>query len=152
MAYKLPKELDARDHFRGNEEPIESFETGDRAPEVIDGPLPKGKLEMDAFMNEIVTVVVHDTTDKNAARIVPVSVNGRTQNFIRGLAQKCRRCYVERLARAFETSYQQNLDPGQGEGVNTLYPHPALSYPFSVIEDRNPDGQAWLRKVLAEGR
>lgn len=145
----MKREVDARDHV-GQQDPIDSYETGDRTPEVVDGPLPKGKVEIEAFMNEIVTVVVHDTTDKNASRIVPVSVNGRTQNFIRGIQQRCRRCYVERLARAKETSYQQNLDPGQGEAVNTLYPHAALSYPFSVIEDGNPDGSAWLRKVLAE--
>lgn len=144
------KEIDSRDQYLGRQDPIDPDETGDPSVEIIDGPLPKTQIEIEAFMNEIVTVVVADTTDKNAARIVPVSVNGRTQNFIRGVPQRCRRCYVERLARAKETSYQQDLDPRAGERMNTLYPHAAQSYPFSVIEDPNPRGAAWLRKVLAE--
>lgn len=145
------KEIDSRGERVGRGSPIEDpYEVGDPSIDVVEGPALGGKLEIERFMNEIVTVVVHDTTDKNAIMVVPVSVNGRTQNFIRGRPQRCRRCYVERLARAKETSFSQNLDPGQGEGVNTLYPHAALSYPFSVIQDDNQRGPAWLRKVLAE--
>ncbi|CAN5814587.1 hypothetical protein BH20PSE1_BH20PSE1_01100 [soil metagenome] len=145
------KELDSRGEYTGQGSPIEDpYEHGDNTVEVVEGPVMGGKLDIEKFMNEIVTVVVHDTTDKNAITIIPVSVNGRTQNFIRGRPQRCRRCYVERLARAKETSYSQNLDAGQGEGVNILYPHAALSYPFSVTEDDNPNGAGWLRRVLAE--
>lgn len=144
------RELDTRGEHLGAQDPIDPMETGDPSVVVVEGPLPKGKAEIEAFMAEIVTIVVADTTDKNASRIVSVTVNGRTQNFFRGVAQRCRRCYVERLARAKETSYMQNLDPGQGELVNKLYPHNALSYPFALIEDHNPTGPGWLRKLLAE--
>lgn len=150
MTFKK-KEFDSRGEHVGQGSPIEDpYEHGDNTVEVVEGPVMGSKLDIEKFMGEIVTVVVHDTTDKNAIMVVPVSVNGRTQNFIRGRPQRCRRCYVERLARAKETSYSQNLDPGQGEQVNTMYPHAALSYPFSVVEDQNPNGAAWLRKVLAE--
>lgn len=144
------KEIDSRGQYLGSEEPLDPSDDGDRTLEIVDGPKLGSTADIEKFMNEIVTVVVADTTDKNAVRIVPVSINGRTQNFIRGVPQRCRRCYVERLARAKETSYAQDLDPRQGERLNVMYPHMALSYPFSVIEDANPLGSAWLRKVLAE--
>ena len=91
------KELYSGDQYLGRQNPLDPAETGDPTPEIIDGPLPNSKAAIEQFMNEIVTVVVADSTDKNAVRIVPVSVNGRTQNFIRGMPQRCRRCYVERL-------------------------------------------------------
>lgn len=144
------KEIDSRGQYLGREDPLDPSDDGDRSIDVIDGPKLGSKADIELFMNEIVTVVVADTTDKNAVRIVSVSINGRTQNFIRGRPQRCRRCYVERLARAKETSYTQDLDPGQGERMNVMYPHMAHSYAFSVIEDGNPKGAAWLRQVLAE--
>lgn len=102
-------------------------------------------------MQEPVTVMVHDTTDPNAEELVPVGVNGRMQYFARGVAQTVRRCYVERLARAKSTSYSQNLDERLGEqNFNRMKSHHALAYPFSVIEDKNPKGSAWLRGILAE--
>lgn len=146
---KPRKEVESSEHLI-QQAPFDPFEHGERSVEIVDGPLIGSKADTEKFMNEIVTVVVHDTTDKNAVPIVSVSVNGRTQNFIRGQAQRCRRVYVERLARAKETSYTQSLDPGLLDGVNKMHPHAALSYPFSVIDDANPKGQDWLRKVLAE--
>jgi len=61
-----------------------------------------------------------------------------------------RRCYVERLARMKKTSFSQNLDERLGEHMNTMRPHHALRFPFSVIEDKNPKGSPWLRNLLAE--
>ena len=100
---------------------------------------------------EPVTVMVMESTDDNADQIVSVWVNGRVQNFIRGNPQTVRRCYVERLARAKKTVYSQTLDERQGESAfNAMRARYGLRYPFSVIEDKNPNGAAWLRGILAE--
>lgn len=114
----------------------------------LDGKL----IENELFMNEPVTVMVADTNDEqDADALVQVSINGRNQFFVRGVPQTVRRCYVERLARAKKTSFSQNLDERQGEEVfNRMKSHNALRYPFTVIEDKNPVGGAWLRAILSE--
>ena len=59
------------------------------------------------------------------------------------------RPYVERLARAKETGYSQDLDHNKGEAMNLLTSQKSLRYPFQVNRDDNPRGAAWLRAVLA---
>ena len=114
----------------------------------LDGKL----IENELFMNELVTIMVADTNDEQDADVlVQVSINGKNQFFVRGHPQTVRRCYVERLARAKKTSFTQNLDERQGEEVfNRMKSHNALRYPFTVIEDKNPVGGAWLRAILSE--
>lgn len=119
--------------------------------EVVDKVLTASKAEQEQFMHEMVTIMIHDSTDENDVELVHVAINGRNQFIRRGYPQRVRRCYVERLARAKKTSFGQNLDERRGEaGVNKLTPHHALKYPFSVVEDPNPKGAPWLRNLLAE--
>lgn len=128
-------------------------EIGNGSPdiEIVDRVLTADKAETERFMNEMVTVMIHDSTDENDTELVQVSINGRNQFIRRGYPQQVRRCYVERLARAKKTSFNQNLDERLGEaGVNRLMSHHALKYPFSIVEDPNPKGAAWLRNLLAE--
>ncbi|MFA6972408.1 MAG: hypothetical protein WC208_13565 [Gallionella sp.] len=103
-----------------------------------------------AFMNEIVTVRVHPTTDKNANPFPEVFVNGRVQRFVRGAEQKVRRCFVEVLARAKGTTFDnvKSKDP-EGEDKYSYPTHTAEVYPFVVIND-TPKGEAWLKSVLAQ--
>lgn len=103
-----------------------------------------------AFMNEIVTVRVHPTTDKNANPIPDVYVNGRVQRFVRGEEVKCRRCFVEVLARAKSTTFDNLKTKGPDGEDKYVYPsHTAEVFPFVVIGD-SPKGEAWLKRVLAE--
>jgi hypothetical protein len=108
------------------------------------------ELELEAFMNEPVTIMMDDATDQNATPKVEVSVNGRRIILERGVETVVARKYVERLARAKKITYSQNLDPTLGEGINRLHRHRALDYPFSVINDPNPRGREWLHNILAE--
>lgn len=124
--------------------------SGTKEIEIIDRVVTGSELEMDAFMHETLTVMVHESNDVNDDELVMVSVNGNRQFFQRGNAQEVKRYFVERLARAKRTSYSQNLDERLGESMNNLQPRHALRYPFSVIEDRNPRGSDWLRNILAE--
>lgn len=102
-----------------------------------------------AFMNEIVTVRVHESTDKNANPFPEVYVNGRVQRFVRGEEQKVRRCFVEVLARAKGTTYDNvKLKDNEGEDKYAYPSHTAEVYPFVVIDD-SPKGKAWLKATLA---
>lgn len=115
------------------------------------------KLKKLAFAEEMVTIMIHESSDPNAEKLVYLAVNGEGAGpnklpwVQRGVPIKIRRKFVERLARA------KNENVGSVERVNPLgerevvYPKSqALKYPFSVIEDRNPNGAAWLQEVLAE--
>lgn len=143
------KELDASSEYLGKAGEYTIDELGNAGVEVVDRPLTLNKVEHEKFMAEPVTVMIHDTTDRNASQIVQLGVNGRTQMMVRGKPQTVKRCYVERLARAKETGYAQDLDR-MDEGLNNVTMHHALSYPFSVIHDPNPKGGDWLRGILSE--
>ena len=66
----------------------------------------------------------------------------------------CPQCTLGKrgTARAKRTNFSQTLDERLGEGMNHLKAMHLLRFPFSVIEDRNPNGGPWLRGVLAEAR
>ncbi len=102
-----------------------------------------------AFMEEVVEVMVHESTDPNAEPIVHVAVNGMNQFFPRGEAVACKRKYLEVLARAKETSISTQTVNTDRDVINRINQHTALRYPFSVIRDSNPKGAAWLKSVLA---
>lgn len=130
---------------------IEEIGDGPLNVEVVERVLDNDRFAEEAFMNEKVTVMLADSTDPNDTELVQVGVNGRNQFFRRGFPQTVRRCYVERLARMKRTSYAQDLDERKGEAhYNTMRPHHALKYPFTVVEDANPKGAPWLRNLLAE--
>jgi hypothetical protein len=104
----------------------------------------------EAFMNEMVTVMVHSTTDENQPNHVVVNCNGMNQPLIRGVPTTVKRKYVEILARMKETKYTQvTRNPAAPDQIDMVARH-GLSYPFDLIEDNNPRGRAWLQNVLAE--
>lgn len=104
----------------------------------------------EAFMNEMVTVHVHATTDENQAPHVIVNCNGTNQPIVRGVPTRIRRKYVEILARMKETKYTQvTRNPAAPDQIDMIARH-GLSYPFDLVEDDNPRGRAWLQNVLAE--
>ena len=136
----------------GQDTPLEISATGDASIEkpdieIIDGP----SLDAAAFMEEPVKVMVHESTDPNEVPVPYVGVNGRNQFFIRGKEQTVKRKFVEVLARAKLTRYKTEIiNDAQGNVRQRMIPATGLRYPFSVVEDKNPNGHAWLKKVLAE--
>lgn len=104
----------------------------------------------EAFMNELVTVVVHSTTDENQAPHVIVNCNGVNQPIVRGVPTAIRRKYLEILARMKETKYTQVTPNPAAPDVSEMKARHGLAYPFEVVEDNNPKGRAWLNNVLAE--
>lgn len=109
----------------------------------------KKTLDAVAFMEEPVKVMVHESTDENAQPIVDVYCNGTPQRFVRGMEQVVKRKFVQILINARTTSVRTRTGVEGGNVINQLTRHTAVRYPFSVIEDRNPRGGAWLRDALA---
>jgi hypothetical protein len=102
------------------------------------------------FMEEVVEVMVHESTDENAVNPIFTAVNGVAQYFFRGTVQAVKRKYVNILASCKEhnisTPEYTAKDGSRAVGIRRTS---SLKYPFSVISDPNPRGAAWLRSVLA---
>lgn len=156
MAKYQRKTIDAMDHQIGQDgvttmEPVGPAILDKPDIQVVDGPNFKEKAAALLFNEEPVTVTVATDADKFSSRIVTVRVNGRVQNFIRGEAITVKRKYVEALARSKPVNYRNeeylNTD---GDKAFRWPSTTGLLYPFQVNEDRNPNGPAWLRKILAE--
>lgn len=101
--------------------------------------------ELDAFMNEFVGVLIAPTNEDGALPVVPISVNGRDVHVVRGIPTRVRRCHVEVLLHAIETTYtqQQNmLDPANAP----LRPKSSVSYPFQITED-TAKGRRWFAEL-----
>lgn len=148
-----PRQIDAGAEYLGDEEVRTVGEIGGHAGiDVVDKPLPKEAFEMEAFMNEPVTIVVNPPQDPDDPMLVQVGVNGVNQFIPRGEPIAVKRKYVEVLARAKRTDFKQTLDDRLGEAMNHLRSMHSLRFPFSVIRDPNPNGGAWLTGVLAEAR
>lgn len=104
----------------------------------------------EAFMNEIVTIHVHSTTDENQPPHFLVNCNGVNQPVVRGIDCQIKRKYVEILARMKETKYTQHTPNPAAPDVSELRARHGLVYPFDLVNDPNPRGRAWLSNVLAE--
>lgn len=132
---------------------IQGIEISDDAPvvETVAESRDFSQLAADeAFMNEMVTVMIHSTTDENQAPHVIVNCNGTNQPIIRGVPTSVKRKYVEILARMKETKYTQVTPNPASPDVSEMRARHGLAYPFDLVEDKNPRGRAWLQNVLAE--
>ena len=108
------------------------------------------KMELLKFMEEEVTVMLHDSTNPTDEQIPCVWNDGRSQYFIRGKSQRVKRKFIEVLARAKKTTFTQEKDrDADGNEFYRQVPHTALIYPFNTEGD-SPRGQAWLKQILAE--
>lgn len=103
------------------------------------------------FMNELVGVRLHKPHNESDAPFVPIQVGDYCIRVWRDdRPYRIKRKYVEVLARAKTTRFSQERRNINGEEVIFEVPSTALTYPFSVIEDKHPKGHAWLERVLAE--
>lgn len=101
-----------------------------------------------AFMEELVEVEVHESTDPNAEPIVELYCNGTPQRLIRGVPHAVKRKFVQILANARQTSMTTTTKVDGDNVVNRINKHSALRYPFRVVRDDNPRGRDWLRNTL----
>lgn len=105
-----------------------------------------------AFMEEKVTVVVHETTNKNDDPLPMVAVNGVNQYFVRGQNQMVKRKFIEVLARAKPEAVSTDVEVRRAgdEPINRVLRRRGHKFPFSVVQDGNPRGAAWLSALLNE--
>ena len=141
--------IDATNDYLGATSAMEFGVVPTFSAEDIESPVTMKDAELEAFMNEPVMVTVLSSGKDNEMPYVQVAVNGVTQMFLRDQPIVVKRKYLERLARAKETGYDQTVDDRLGERMNILQNRHSLRYPFQVNRDDNPRGAAWLRSILA---
>lgn len=101
------------------------------------------------FNEELVEVMVHETTDENAENPVFTACNGVTQYFFRGQPQMVKRKFVAILASVKEHGITTpEYAAGDGSRAMSIRRTSSLKYPFSIISDKNPRGAAWLRSLI----
>ena len=121
-----------------------------KAIEPVTGePAAKTAIEKEAFMNEPVRIIVMETGEEGSLQVITPCVNGVNQPIVRGQETVVKRKFVEALARCRTTKYQQRHNPIERDKIENV-PITVQTYPFSVLEDRNPKGRAWLQGIVAE--
>lgn len=154
----LRQHTETSDQKIGQDHPREMPSTGPARIEppqieMVDKPVTGDKLKLLAFMEEEMTILVHDSTNPTDEPIPYVLNGGQRQAFARGQEQKVKRKYVEVLARMKRQSFtQERYKDSQGIDAIRNIPHSALVFPFSVIHDPNPRGRDWLKAILAEAQ
>jgi len=130
----------------GEERPDDSIETLDELP-------TQQLLDEMAFMNEKLRIIINPSADKNAPKFYQVGVNGRQKWVMVGVPTILERCYVEVLARSQPVKIETKSGEADGDQMtyNIIERQQYAGVSFSVIEDRNPKGAAWLAKVIREG-
>lgn len=102
------------------------------------------------FMEELVTIQIHDTGDEQQEQLVPVFCNGRSQYLPRGKDITIKRYFVERLLRAKPENVKTRLTRTvEGDIRNHIDKTRSLKYPFSIVRD-TPKGLVWAKRIRAE--
>jgi len=118
----------------------------------VERVISKEKADALVFMEDVLTIIVHQSTNPTDEPYPEVWNDGVCQRFQRGVPMKVKRKYVEVLARCKRTAFsnEKAKDP-QGNDIYRYPSHTALRYPFAVQHDPAGDkGRAWLEGVLAE--
>ena len=98
------------------------------------------------FMEDILTVVVSETTDPNAENPVPCSVNGDKRLLTRGQEYRIARKFVDSLIKVEDRVTTRNYKDEQGVDQTQITKKPALKYPLSVIHDPAGEvGRRWFQ-------
>lgn len=120
--------------------------------ETVDTPVQSSHTKELLFMEEMVTILIPIGANPEAEEeFIDVGNNGVRQFIKRGEEQQVKRKFVEVLARAKrEKISTPEFTDANGARSTKLIRTPALIHGFQVIEDKNPNGHTWLRRILAE--
>lgn len=119
---------------------------------VEDAALPATQAERLAFYEEPIVIRLEPSSERNAPRYASVAVNGDTKWIPVGVPVKLRRKHVEVLARAQPFGVETQTGTAmEANPHNRVVKTPYRRFPFTVLRDDNPRGQAWLNKVTYEG-
>lgn len=167
----MPRRALHTDDVKIEQQPVINLETVDaspgRAPEIIkadEANLKKDYLDELAFNEEPVTIVIDQSSEKNAPHAYYVAVNGRgaeVQENGRWFERKwlmvnqpltIKRKYVEVLLRS-KTTRVETIVPNPGDSDLERYPGGKLLRftsgvcAFSIVNDKNPRGFDWAMKL-----
>lgn len=131
---------------------------GDRDADVIiasESVLTDGYAEELAFMQEMVTIVLYKKREKFAPPVYDFHVNSKGIRVWCDVPTRIPRHFLEVIARSqpydVTTEVNKNEDKGDQAVVqNFAHRHQSAAYPFTVVEDKNPRGAAWLMQVMRE--
>lgn len=136
----------------------------DREPEIVvaDKPLNDDYAQELAFNEELVTIRIEPSSEKNAAKHIYVAVQGkgcevwdaRNNGWLEmtyipvGQPLTIKRKYLEVLARAKSDSVTTKHDDAGSEYIdNRVERVTSAVCALSVLEDMNPRGAAWLTEL-----
>jgi hypothetical protein len=132
----------------------------DRKPDILvaDPELLKERAKLDyvdqlAFNEELVTIYLYRGAEECAPNVVPFWVNGRGVEVPVEKPVLIKRKYVEIMARTnpFKVKTDVVKSP-DGERIQNLWRRESSAqYPFTMVEDKNPRGRAWLEGIKREG-
>lgn len=98
------------------------------------------------FMEDILTISIGQTTDKNAENPVPCGVNGIIKRLMRGEEYKIERKFVDSLIKREDSIKTVNYKDKDGVDQTKIEKEPALKYPLSIIYDPAGDvGRRWFQ-------
>lgn len=160
MARGMRSEVESTDYLNPELNGVIEFEHIRRSGMVMIEPVTdrefaihtqEGRNDYEAFMNERIVIKIHETTNENEPPFAFVGDNGECVWIPRGRPVRLPRKFVETLARSQQRIYSQTEDPNPkaDEGMITRR-RTGAAYPFSVIEDKNARGRAWLQRVTHE--
>ena len=127
---------------------------------LVDDLGAKSYAEELAFMAEPVRIRIEPSAEKNASAVFPVWVNGKGAEVHQngrwleigylpvGQVITVRRSVLEVIIRAKTDTIHtriQHMDAERPENVIDRYTSPVHS--FSIVEDRNPRGAAWVAEL-----
>lgn len=141
---------------------VDNSDLLDRTPDIVKADQLPNKDYMDelAFNEEPVTIRIEPSADKNAAMFHPIWVNGKgCEVWIAGAWREMtylpvaqvltvKRKYVEVLLRSKTDTVHTEVKEVEGENPkNTIRRFTSATVSFSIIEDKNPLGAAWVNEI-----
>jgi len=121
--------------------------------EIVDSVADPEKIANLAFMEEMVEVQVHTTSDKGAEQIFEIIVNGKRELFVRGETKTVARKFINVMANAREDKLEQIKErDAAGTLVFKNVFRSVMKYPFSIVNDPNPIGRAWISAVMRQAK
>lgn len=98
------------------------------------------------LMEDVLTVVIGETTDPNADNPVHCAVNGEKRSLMRGVEYKLQRKFVDSLIKREDRIKTVNFKDAEGVDQTRVDKIPALRYPLSIIHDPAGDlGRRWFQ-------
>ena len=129
-----------------DEMPIQEIE------QVTDMSSINDHIALEAFYNEPVKIFIYEG-DANDIPFVQMNVNGESplpgnDCLMRGKEYTIKRKFVEVLANMRPVKYTQPYKGTNGDLENYYKPQVSVRFPFTIVHDANPRGQAWIKSLM----